>query len=666
VPTGAGPAAVIALLVAVTVACGGSDGDSVRKRDAGASPARYEDAIGDGGSLPDIRRIDVTSTPGGRISFHIILGQLEQSSKTGVDVWLDADADPATGNTSFEGAGGAEYLLSASPGFKQSSNPFCGVIPGGNGCVSQTSENGWIVANAPTAKVARTADGVMFSINRSDLGDTEEFNFVVWRGGEPPGVTDRAPGRDSFNYSTALGGPRAASSETARGRADKAGGDGRGQPVVLTLGTHDYLATDPVASSFIAALRRLSDGSLKLDVREGWRFYDRDYERATIADVVHRDLDLGLVGARSWDNAGVTSFRALLAPFLIDSFAYEQRVLESPLVERMLEGVEARGLVGLAVLPGALRRPLGISRSFLAPGDYERAAFAIRPGGVATATFKALGGSSSDFRADELPAFDGSELDVTTILNNRYDRHARALTANVVLWPRPTTVVMNREAYDALTSRQQELLRDAARETFAPLIEALRSDERASVAALCQDGHLALVRASSAERAALRQAVQPVYDELERDVLTRELISEIEGLRAGLPSSEPPRCSRARSKTAPRAVDGRWRADPSAAELVAAGASKEEIDVVEGPTTLEFDSGRWVARMTRSASVFRGTYSLDGGVLRLTVESCVPVKACTQGQVTEYRWSVYRDKLSLARSRRYVLPALVAQPWTRG
>lgn len=664
-PARAWTAAVVALLIAALVGCGGSGGESQPEKKPGKSAARYRDAVGDGGSLPDIRGIEVASTSGGRISFGVSLGHFKPRSKAIVDLWLDTDADPETGNTTFEGADGADYLVSAFLGVDPPSDPFCAKVAVGRGCFAKWSPDGWSAAAAPTARVARTAAGFTLSIDRRDVGNTEELNFFAVRGAEAPESPDRAPGRGTYNYSLALGGPHPVDAGEARDGADKAGGEGGEKPVVLTLGNHDYLQTDPTAATFVAAVRRLSDGSVKLDVREGWRFYDQDYERATIGDVAQRDLDLALVGARAWDNVGVTSFRALLAPFLIDSFPYEQRVLESPLVDQMLDGVEGRGLVGLAVLPGVLRRPLGVSRPLVRPRDYERAAMAIRAGGVARATFRELGGSSSTFRAEQLPAFDGSELDATTILNNRYDLHARALTANVVLWPRPTTLVMNRKAYDALSSGQQQLLRDAARETFAPLLETLRSEERTSLAALCQDGHLALVTASSGDRAALRRAVQPVYDELERDSLTRELIAEIEDLRAGLPSSEPLRCPNAR-RTVPRtALDGRWRADLDAEALAAAGASKEEVELVEGPMTLEFHEGRWVVRMAQSASVFHGTYSLDRSVLRLTIGSCTPAKACKVGQLTEYRWSVYRDKLSLSRSRRYVLPALVAKPWTR-
>src|SRR5207244_6643586 len=115
------------------------------------------------------------------------------------------------------------------------------------------------------------------------------------------------------------------------------------------------------------------------------------YESKTIDAVRRGQADLGAVGARVWDAFGVKSFRALVAPFLVDSLALEQRVLAGPLAARMLAGLDRAGVVGLAVLPGPLRRPLGLSRRLVGPADYRRATIAIRLGGVARATFRALG-----------------------------------------------------------------------------------------------------------------------------------------------------------------------------------------------------------------------------------------------------------------------------------
>lgn len=634
-------------LATLLVGCGGSGADKAGGEESAAtSAAHYVDDVGDSGALPDIQWIDVTSAPGGRITFRVTLGQFTARTKTSVDLWLDTDADPETGNTTFEDAGGVEYLFSGLLGVPVPDDPACGVA-GGNACLSEHSESGWIPAAGPTARVTRTGTGATFSINRSDLGNTNEFNFYAVVGGDPP---ERAPGRGTFNYSLALGGPRPEASSTEPEGADKAGGKSEGTPVVLTLAEHNYNAVEPDA--FAAAVERLSGGSLRIDVTNGYRFYDVDYERAMIADVRSGVFDLTHVGARAWDAAGVKSFNALVAPLLVDSYALERRVLESELVDPMLEGVEPLGLVGLAVIPAELRRPLGITRVLVRPADYNGARIGIRPAGVADATFDSLGAEAEGFGAipGGLVGFDGAESGVATIQGNRYDAGARALTANVVLWPRTGTIVMNRKAYDALTGDQQDVLRRAGAEIFEDVLRTVQEAERASLEEICSGSRLPLVTASPAARAALRRAVQPVYDELERDSLTAELIEEIESMRDQQgAASEPLTCPRALPGTRPAVLDGLWRANVTREDLRAAGAQLEQLERAEGSWTVEFEEGRWTARNLGSGHVYRGTYAVSGDVLRETVRSCNPANICTSGAVEEYTWSVYRDQLSLAR-----------------
>ena len=50
---------------------------------------------------------------------------------------------------------------------------------------------------------------------------------------------------------------------------------------------------------------------------------------------------------------------------------------------------------------------------------------------------------------------DGAELDVDVIAGNAYDRESRALTANVNLWPRIVTLVMNQRSFDALSDEAE-------------------------------------------------------------------------------------------------------------------------------------------------------------------------------------------------------------------
>ena len=87
---------------------------------------------------------------------------------------------------------------------------------------------------------------------------------------------------------------------------------------------------------------------------------------------------------------------------------------------------------------------------------------------------------------------------------------------------------MNRRAYDALTGRQRDVLRRAGREAVRPLAERLRHETETWLTAACSRDDFTLVRASAAQRAVLRHTVAPVYDQLARDPLTRELVAASE------------------------------------------------------------------------------------------------------------------------------------------
>ncbi len=311
---------------------------------------------------------------------------------------------------------------------------------------------------------------------------------------------------------------------------DKAGGRPEGEPLVLTLETEDDL-TQSGAPEFAEAVDERSRGSIRIELRYAGRGVEVDYEKGVVEDVKTGKAQLGIVGVRVWDTIGVKSFRGLLAPFLVDSFQLEQRVLMSPLAGRMLAGVEQAGVVGIALHPGPLRRPLGLTRRLVDRDDYRRALIAIRLGGVAQSTFRALGGSAKGYVPGTVAGFDGTEVDANTLVYNGWERQPGTLTANVVFWPKPYSIVMNRPAFEALTRAQRDILFSAGRDSLAPELRQTERDERAAVAAACKRGRLSFVTASRSELASLHEAVQPVYDELERDSLAREVMSAIDEMR---------------------------------------------------------------------------------------------------------------------------------------
>jgi TRAP-type C4-dicarboxylate transport system substrate-binding protein len=314
---------------------------------------------------------------------------------------------------------------------------------------------------------------------------------------------------------------------------DKAGGSAPAKPLVLTLAAHD---DDEAYGTFAASVTRLSHGSIRIRIVGDWGVTgDRrelDFERGIVNAVRAGKVQLGIVGVRIWDTLGIDRFQALVAPFLIDSLQLEQRALGSPSATRALAAVARRGVVGIALLPGRLRRPLGTTRPLVRAADYLGAKIATRAGAVARATFRALGARPASYIPGDLLGFDGTENDALTITQNDYDAGARTFATNVVLWPKPQTLVMNRAALDRLTTQQRRILRAAGHDAAAPELARIARDQRLGLLALCAARTVTLVSASQADLAALRKAVQPVYDQLERDPLTRLWIAQILHLKA--------------------------------------------------------------------------------------------------------------------------------------
>ena len=451
--------------------------------------------------------------------------------------------------------------------------------------------------------------------------------------------------------------------------SDKAGGS-NDPKVVLTLAEIDADATTIWIPDFVAAVERLSGGSLEIDVKYGWgaSYGVEDVEASTIADVKQGKVDLAEIRAAAWDSVGVTSFAALLAPFLVDSVALEQRVVESPLAQRMLAGVDDFGLVGLALLPGPLRYPLGITRPLTRPSGYDGAVIGLRPSRLHAAALRALGAQPTVFVPGSIGELDGMEIDLVTTRWMRYHEQAHSLTGNVVLWPRPITFVMNRTAFEALSPRQQTALRQAGAEAAPHLLARIHDDEQAL---LCSPRGVRLATASDADAAALRASMRSVYAELEQDDLTRELLAEIRRLRGSdhRAGPAPPRCEdtpERRVATDPRLL-GRWQARFTEQELIGAGVPVAVAVKMAGAWVMEYRrGGRWASHHLLRGAVFSGTYVTEGDVEKRTTESCRPRQWCTPGTVDEYTWSIYQDTLTFTPiPGRPYQPANVINRWHR-
>ena len=434
-----------------------------------------------------------------------------------------------------------------------------------------------------------------------------------------------------------------------RTTADRAGGPLTPAPVVVSVIDISGQEMQP----YQEAVTRLSKGRIVLrGANAKWHLHDPAAEHDAIEAVAHGEAVLGLVPARGYDTVGVTSFDALGAPLLIDSLALEGRVTTSDVATAMLAGVEPLGLTGLAVLPGPLRKPIGLARPLVSAGDYRGARIAVSASVMTERALSALGAVAvpSPFQKTRLSAVDGLEQQVESVAGNEYDAPGSVLTTNVNLFPRPLVLVANTSALAALPSADRQILRQAAAEAQAPTLAMASAGTTGGARILCDRGRTRFVTASSAQIADLRAAVDPVLTALRADAATAQALDQIAALRAGLEDAaqaEAPVCHVAQSATGiPSALNGTYT-------VITTAADGDPTAENWGSWVYVLDNGRLAFTQDNATACTwgYGTYAVQGAQMVWDMADgggIAPNGAANQpGEHFVYSWSLFKGVLTL-------------------
>jgi TRAP-type C4-dicarboxylate transport system substrate-binding protein len=315
--------------------------------------------------------------------------------------------------------------------------------------------------------------------------------------------------------------------------SDRAGGDAGRTARVLTLAQ----ANDDVPAQLRAwadEVARLSQGTLRIEFKQRWRRGQASAEEGVIKDVAKGKADLAWVGARAFDRVGIPSFQPLLAPMLIDSQALQARIFSDGTTATMAKAIDSPRLVGVGVLPGPLRKMLGVTEPFLRPADFAGQAVGLQDGGVAASTLRALGAQPKGLPSGaRLTGVDAYEQQLSSIWGNHYELVAGYVTANLNLWPRPLVLFAGRTVMRSLTARQRTALREAVRSSMSTALRESRSEDADAVPQLCRAG-MTFPVASPADLQQLRDAVEPVYDALRASPQVGAVLNHIQAAKTRL------------------------------------------------------------------------------------------------------------------------------------
>jgi TRAP-type C4-dicarboxylate transport system substrate-binding protein len=394
--------------------------------------------------------------------------------------------------------------------------------------------------------------------------------------------------------------------------AKQSAGADTGKSVTLRIGTDDEPgkpASDQI-QEFARRVDKASGG--KLRIKPVWHAAGDgpNWDQRVARMVSGNQLDMGLIPSRSWDTEGVTSLRALNAPFLITSDKLLDEVISSgSLVGDLMSGLDKAGVIGIALFPEGLRHPFGLKQPLLGPADYRGKTIRAATSKTTAAVYKSLGASVND--ADEDPSIHAA-VDSSYLLDP-----GGTATGNVTFYPKVNSLVANAAVYKRLDHGQRKILQQAALETRKWAIDSEPTDAQAAKGFCAQGG--AVVLASATDVGALEKATAPVYAALGRDQQTKRAIAAIRELkqRSDAAATAPAACGSGAGGANVKTVDGRYRFEITDAQLRTAGVtSATDIAENHGVYTVSLSQGDYCWKQQAPNHLDNpnecGTYDADG------------------------------------------------------
>lgn len=424
-------------------------------------------------------------------------------------------------------------------------------------------------------------------------------------------------------------------------------------PVVLRAGAGS--AADGPGGDLLAHLaeeaEQSTNGALHLAVDSALESGGIDQDLRILQRLQDGELDIGVIRAPTFSSVGLTSFQALQAPFLIDNDELAQRVSADPIAKEMLDRLDTIDLVGLALVPGGLRHPVGWHQPLLSLQDYQGAVINSRPSPDVDRLFAALG-ASTDHSVGQERITNASRgllrgLDMSLLIHPS-DGAPAALTTNVVLYTQFDVLAIRREAFAGLSSRQRAALEAALTRTVKQTQDS-RPAEAAAAHAWCELPGQATVAARPEDLAMLRAAGTVLIDQLRKDAFTARVLDRINSLAVGTRLAELPICAgppgpsiSVSPRGDQRVLDGTWRFDTTSQDLLDAGVPANEVDKDVGVHTYVFRNGRltggkqgehctgsyvvddprfaWSFDPTSCGGSFQATYALEGDHMVLNID----------------------------------------------
>ena len=269
------------------------------------------------------------------------------------------------------------------------------------------------------------------------------------------------------------------------------------------------------ANRFKVLVEQRSGGRIGVQVFPNGQLYgDSDEMRALQLGAV----DMVAPSLSKFARIGMPEFEMFDLPFLFDDLSAVRRITLGPLGQRLLQGLERHGLVGLGYFDNGFKQ-MSANRPLLEPKDFVGLRLRVQASQVIAAQMRALGARpvtlafSETRRALATGVVDGTENPVS----NFWTQGMHQVQSDLSLTDHGYlgyAVVTNQRLWQHLAHTDRMLINQALQEALGFANQMADTQNANALSALRQAGNVRVHRPTPEQRQRLRQAVQPVQRQL--------------------------------------------------------------------------------------------------------------------------------------------------------
>jgi tripartite ATP-independent transporter DctP family solute receptor len=241
-------------------------------------------------------------------------------------------------------------------------------------------------------------------------------------------------------------------------------------------------------------------------------------------------IDMCRVNSAGLNNAFPLT-QPLSMPFVIEGAEHLHAVCDGAIGQTILQGFEARGLVGLAIYDAGGRCFYNTHRPIEKPADLHGMKIRVPQSDVFIEAVAAMGANptpltvSAVYSSLQSRLIDGAENNWPTFETSRHVEVAKYWSQTRHSYS-PEFLLMSKRTYDTLQPADRDLLRDLARQSVGVMREAWVTTEAEARQKALAEGTLVI----DVNRTAFQAACQKVVDARLRDERVGIIFNQIRGL----------------------------------------------------------------------------------------------------------------------------------------